>query len=176
MIDINLEIFNRINRLQGRNKWLDSFARAGGEWGVVAMFGWFVASIFISCTTSSRSVFWYLIIYICVVLIGWLLDLGIGFLVKKPRPEVSNPDSKQLFKPLMNWKSFPSDHAMATFLMFFLALVFGLPGVWSLLILALWVAFGRIYAGVHYPIDILGGVTVAVCLSIWAKFILFNFL
>jgi undecaprenyl-diphosphatase len=74
---------------------------------------------------------------------------------------MTHPESKLLFTPLMSWKSFPSDHGMSAWLAVFFALLIGFPLVFPLVILALWVSWGRVYAGVHYPIDIFGGAAVA---------------
>ena len=39
--------------------------------------------------------------------------------------------------------------------------MFHFPGAWATIPMALWVMWGRVYAGLHYPLDILGGVGVA---------------
>ena len=64
-----------------------------------------------------------------------------------------------LFRPLFGWKSFPSDHSLAVFLLIGLAYCFSLPWVAALIVMGAWVVFGRVYAGVHYPSDILAGLT-----------------
>jgi undecaprenyl-diphosphatase len=60
-------------------------------------------------------------------------------------------------------KSFPSEHATAAFGLALVTLVF-LSRSWGLLLtcVALAIGFARVYAGVHYPSDILGGAVVAV--------------
>ena len=59
-------------------------------------------------------------------------------------------------------KSFPSEHATAAFGVAFVTLIF-LSRSWGLLltVVAAAIGFARIYAGVHYPSDILGGAVVA---------------
>ena len=172
MQDFNRKIFDKINSWQGKNRWLDAFARAGAEWVIVAMCGWYAAASFLTCWPDWESAFTPIIILGVVWLITWCADIGIGYFVHEPRPQVSEPAVHQLFKPLMSWKSFPSDHAMTAFLIFFCALVFGFDGAWALLVLALWAAFGRIFSGVHYPIDIIGGICVAGVVAVWLNFIL----
>lgn len=58
--------------------------------------------------------------------------------------------------------SFPSRHATIS-AVFAFAFTF-LKSKWSLLFLPimLWIGFSRIYVGVHYPLDILGGFIVAI--------------
>ena len=157
----NTRWFFRVNKLVGTNLWLDAFGRAGAEWVVVAMVFWYVVSAWIGYAPDTHSASWAILFFGTAWALGWLLDVGIGVVVREPRPHVRYPESKLLFRPLMSWKSFPSDHAMTAWLIFFLALMFHLPFSWSLLPLALWVSWGRVYVGAHYPFDIVGGLAVA---------------
>ncbi|MDD2758080.1 MAG: phosphatase PAP2 family protein [Patescibacteria group bacterium] len=173
MKDYNKIFFDKINSWQGKNRWLDAFGRAGAEWVVIVMVAWLMASVFVVYAPDWSAVWWLIFTLSIAWLVGWLADIGIGLFVREPRPQVNEPQIKQLFTPFSYWKSFPSDHAMTAFLIFFLMLALGLPGAWAMFILAFWVAFGRLYAGVHYPIDILGGLTVAAGVAVWTRLILF---
>ncbi|KKP59446.1 MAG: Bacitracin transport permease protein BCRC [Candidatus Magasanikbacteria bacterium GW2011_GWC2_34_16] len=166
----NVDLFLEINSLVGKNRWFDAFGRAGAEWVIIAMGGWFLASIYI----SKLEVLFPIIFSLLLWLIGIGISFIIGFLVKEFRPHIYHPESRVLFTPLSNWKSFPSDHSFSAWLVFFLALIFGLPGAWALLLLALWVSWGRVYAGLHYPLDIVGGVVLAGLLAILGYYILFH--
>lgn len=157
----NVRLFNTINQLVGRNHWLDAFGRAGAEWVVVAMLGWYGASDFIANGPDRRAIFLPILFLGCAWVLGWIINVLIGLIVKEPRPHVNLPQSKLLFTPLMSWKSFPSDHAMSAWLIFFMAVLFHLPWAGALLPLAIWVSWGRIFAGAHYPFDIVGGAAVA---------------
>ncbi len=171
MIDFNTKLFLKINSWVGKNKWLDAFGRAGAEFVIVAMGGWYFVSVMVGSSTLEK-------LYISLIslpvawIFAWLLDLGIAFLVREDRPQVQMPEVKQLFSPMMAWKSFPSDHAMSAFLMFFLALLFGLPYIIGLFFLALWVVWGRIYCGVHYPLDALAGFLTALVSSLFIYYFL----
>lgn len=126
--------------------------------------------------------FWILL---CIVLLaagktrkcGWygLLSMGTGFLitniclkhlVARTRPyEVVSGLFPLIEKPTDF--SFPSGHTCASFacawiLYHFLPRKYGVPA----LILAALIACSRMYLGVHYPTDILGGLVVA-CFSAW---------
>jgi undecaprenyl-diphosphatase len=162
MLDLNTKILLKINGLSGKSKLLDSFGRAGAEWVVVAMIGWYITSDLINGLPDKRLVFLPLVFFGVAWIIGWLINLLIGMSVREPRPYVTNPQTKLLFKPLMSWKTFPSDHSMSAWLIVFMAHIFHLPGSWALVLMALWVVWGRVYAGLHYPLDILGGLGVAV--------------
>lgn len=70
---------------------------------------------------------------------------------------------KTLVRPFQSWKSFPSDHAILVTLMVAAAHGFDAPAGLFIFLLAggILVAAARVYAGVHYPRDILGGVIIA---------------
>ncbi len=168
----NTEWFLKVNGLVGKNKWLDAFGRAGAEWVIIAMVLWLVASSVVVNQPSERAIIWPIIILGSSWSLGWIINLLIGMAVKEPRPHLKHPESNLLFRPLMSWKSFPSDHAMAAFLILFTALNFNLPLAWSLLPLALWVGWGRVYSGVHYPLDIVGGAAVAGLVTLLIHYLL----
>ncbi len=162
----NTRLFLYINRLIGQNRWLDAFGRAGAEWAIVALLAWFVVG-FIQVSEFD----FLLTMKGLLVLFGfWFLGIVIGYLValvvREVRPHLKHPESKYLFLPLSNWKAFPSDHAYTAFFFAFTAIIICLPYVWPLLLLALWVGWGRVYAGVHYPFDIVGGMILAGLVSV----------
>ena len=172
MIDLNTKILLKINGLVGKSKLLDSFGRAGAEWLIVAIGAWYIASDLVENMPDRRRVFFPLIFLAAAWTVGWLINLLIGMSVREQRPYITNPQIKPLFHSLVSWKTFPSDHSMSAFLMFFMANIFHLPGAWALLPMALWVVWGRVYAGMHYPLDILGGISVAVFVATSAYLIL----
>ncbi len=173
-MDLNTKIFLKINGLVGKNKGLDAFGRAGAEWAIIAMAGWYLVSALVGSPSLER-LYLNLLVLPASWVFAWLLDLTIALLVKENRPQVEIPTVKQMFKPMMNWKSFPSDHSMTAFLFFFIALFFGLPFTTGLLFLALWVVWGRIYCGVHYPLDALAGFLTALVTSLFVYYCLIVF-
>jgi len=103
--------------------------------------------------------------YTVKILINWLMF--------RPRPFAALGGVHQLVLKSPFDNSFPSGHATAAFaialpLLFFLlqqgknGKIFGI----IFLISATLVAFSRIASGIHYPIDILGGVLVALLVSL----------
>lgn len=165
-MNLNVSLFFTVNKLIGKNRWLDLFGKAGAEFVIIAMLGWYMGSVFLSNNTSQKVVLIRILTLAIAWLFGWLIDLSIALLVKEPRPQVKFPEVKLLFQPIMSWKSFPSDHAMSAWLMVFLALLFGLPGVEGLVAMALWVCWGRVYCGLHYPFDLVGGMAVAALMTV----------
>ncbi len=171
-MDLNTKILLKINDLSGRSKLLDSFGRAGAEWVVVAMIGWYITSDLIDRMPDKRMGFLPLGFFGAAWAIGWLVNLLIGLSVRERRPYTSYPQTKLLFKPLMTWKTFPSDHSMYAWLMVLMAYIFHLPGAWALVPIALWVVWGRVFAGLHYPLDILGGMGVAAFAAALAYYVM----
>lgn len=174
MMDLNTKVFLKVNNWVGKNKWLDAFGRAGAEFVIIAMIGWYLVSAMVGSPTM-EDLYKSLFILPFGWIFAWLLDLAIAFLVRENRPQVEMPEVKQLFKPMMSWKSFPSDHAMSAFLMFFISLLLGLPFIFGLFVLALWVVWGRIFCGVHYPLDALAGFLTALVSSLFAYYCLLMF-
>jgi len=75
---------------------------------------------------------------------------------QRPRPFITVPDVKLLVQPPHSF-SFPSEHAANAFAAG-VVLMQKLPGLaWFFIILAIAMAFSRVYVGVHYPIDVLFG-------------------
>jgi undecaprenyl-diphosphatase len=177
-MDINTRIFFRINRVVNKNWFLDAFGRAGAEWVPIAMIGWYTTFLFLDQLPNIRAIFLALAFLGSAIILAWLLNLLIGFIIKKPRPYITYPQTKVLLYPYPYFgkKTFPSDHTTIAFLIFFMGLMLHITWSWQLLPMALWVGWGRVYAGVHYPADILGGIIMAVLVAIFFHFNVLPFL
>jgi undecaprenyl-diphosphatase len=91
-------------------------------------------------------------------LIGYLAATGLQDVTNRQRPPRAFPEIVTLVS-LPHSSSFPSGHTTTSFACaVFLASVLRSRRVWALLItLAALIGLSRIYAGVHYPLDIVGG-------------------
>jgi undecaprenyl-diphosphatase len=105
---------------------------------------------------------------------GLTFLLGLGFaqvvllFVHRMRPYDAGV-SHLIIAPTADW-SFPSDHATASLAIVF---AFALQGLrrWTLvfLIMAALVCFSRVFVGMHYATDILGGAAVAIIAALIVK-------
>lgn len=93
------------------------------------------------------------------------INVALGVLYNEPRPFVIGLGHTLIHHAANN--AFPSDHATLVW-----ALALGLVATgaarrwgWALAIYGLGVAWGRIFLGVHYPLDMIGSAIVAVVAS-----------
>lgn len=104
--------------------------------------------------------------------IGTALQQGVKALLDRPRPHWANPVDTA------HYAAFPSGHALTATVTFGLLLwllkLHGAPAPWQRLATAvaavsvLGVGFTRLYLGVHWPTDVLGGWLLGATLVAWA--------
>ncbi len=166
----NQKIFFWVNKWVGKSPILDTVGRFSAEYAILVMVAVYGLGMYAYIVEDAMRLFLAAAISVVAWVAAWVLNVFIGLMVREPRPHVSNPRSRLLFTPLMSWKSFPSDHAMTAWLLVFLGHAFYMPFWPALLILAVVVSFGRVFAGVHYPLDIVGGCAVAALVTQVGKF------
>jgi undecaprenyl-diphosphatase len=101
---------------------------------------------------------------VAVALAGWSAT-GLKALVDRERPSSRYLEPKTLV-PAPHDASFPSGHAATSFAAATM-LSFAFPRLApALFVLASAVAFSRVYVGVHYPLDVLGGAVLGALVAI----------
>jgi membrane-associated phospholipid phosphatase len=101
---------------------------------------------------------------IALVLADWT-SMGLKALIDRPRPPLRYAEPKTLV-PVPHDASFPSGHAATSFAAAtILSLAFPRFAPF-LYVLAAAVAFSRVYVGVHYPLDVLGGAILGVLVAV----------
>jgi undecaprenyl-diphosphatase len=93
-------------------------------------------------------------------LISWGLRVGIG----RDRPPSVFAEPKPLVHVPHNG-SFPSGHSASSFACA-TVLAFAVPRAsWAFYLLAAAIAWSRVYVGVHYPLDVLGGAVLGIAVA-----------
>lgn len=149
---MNQSVFDWINQFADHVPLLDWFMMTSAEYAAWIMIALLVIVWFMGNPAKQRIVF-----YACVasILSLCLAKWGISPMVNHPRPFVEGHVNQLI--PHVPDPSFPSKHASFVFALaaasFFIGRRFG----WLMLLLAVLTGVSRVYAGVHYPGDILGG-------------------
>ncbi len=157
------KLFFKINGLVGKNNALDVLGFFGARFLLFIMII-IVPFLYYSVNFRHASLPWLILrivpLFIQLWFFSWIINLLVGAMIKRPRPYIFYENKvKSLFTPLFEkWKSMPSDHAM-TCAVLLMIIVFSRSffNVILFLLLSLWVCWGRIYSGVHYPSDIIVG-------------------
>ena len=146
-----------------RGGFLDSVMTAITHLGDGGVF-WIVMTLLLLCIPKTRRTGLACAVSMVIGLI--VTNLVLKNLIARVRPYELIEGLTILVKTPHDW-SFPSGHTTNAFaagwVMFaMLPKKYGVPA----LILAILIAFSRMYVGVHYPTDILGGVIVG-CFAAW---------
>jgi undecaprenyl-diphosphatase len=149
----------------------------GNGWVIIPLF-----FIFIFWRSSKSRRVHVLIVAVVACLISGLSNVAVKQVVDRPRPSAyfvspntnSPTEDGRLYevhglgKRFYN-RSFPSGHANTAFTLATLALlIFGIR-FWPAFLVAMIIAYSRVYVGVHFPLDTLAGACMGtvVTLAVW---------
>jgi len=156
-MSINQKIFLKINTLQKRNSSIDAVINFFAQYylfvhGAIALY----------IMSSNWEMFGQRWFIVTALTLGFAIMLSYltGVLHKHPRPIVTFPNIHQLFKPMETWKSFPSDHTIMSLSFFWplLVLPVSIGSMMFFLCGGVLIGASRVFGGVHYPADIVGGI------------------
>ena len=112
----------------------------------------------------------FVLTLIAVALADWSA-MGLKALIDRPRPPLRYAEPKTLVA-VPHDASFPSGHAATSFAAATM-LAFAFPRFAPFLyVLAAAVAFSRVYVGVHYPLDVIGGAALGVLVAVVLRLLL----
>lgn len=148
---LNTQAFFQIFNLGSVNPLLGSLAFFGAEYLILIIF-LIVAASGLFGNTSDRKA---LILVILAIPFAVVLTRLTYIFINEPRPFITFPITPLIDRP--GTPSFPSLHATWTAIAAFGLLFYKTRLAPLLLLLMLWVGISRIFVGVHYPLDVLGG-------------------
>src|SRR5205085_12602760 len=96
---------------------------------------------------------------------GQLLSYGLKQWIGRERPSAAYPSPKPLVHAPHNG-SFPSGHATVRFACATMLAFYAPRAAPAFFLLASAIAWSRVYVGVHYPLDVLGGAVLAIVVAI----------
>ena len=170
-LGLNGAAFELLNDdIAGRFSVLDSLMKFSAQYLIYILVLVLVASWFVRVGGDEQR---RLAVYTAVA--SAALALVIAFVVREwyvtPRPFIARSpgDYVQLIHHGAD-ASFPSDHATAAFGLAAGALFYRPRLGAILLVLAAIIAFSRVYVGVHYPGDVLGGAAIGILAAVVVRF------
>ncbi|MDO7905215.1 undecaprenyl-diphosphatase [Paenibacillus sp. JX-17] len=157
---MNYEVFTWINRFADQNPLLDDafiFLSKYAIWIMIVV----LALVWIRGNRKQQRMVVYAFIGAAFAVLS--TKIVIAPWIGHPRPFTEH-SVHQLIDHTPDG-SFPSKHAAFAFTLAFLSFAINRPVGRVMLILAVLIGLSRVYVGVHYPADILGGAVFAVILS-----------
>lgn len=160
---VDTAILRIINGLSGHMKFFDIAMRVITKYGyllyvVYGIVRWFAPDSKTQRTVNGRKSLLYAFF---AVIIGSVISWIWGAVWFRNRPFVTLPED---IHPLISYgesASFPSSHSALSLSVALRLFIDGLPKAGWLIGWSMVIAFSRLYAGLHYPSDILGGFALA---------------
>lgn len=164
---INQRLFLFINRSVGTYLWLDRLMIFSARW-LIYIFGFVFTSV--AAITLQDHALPVLLGTARLVVAALLLNWLVAFIFRHPRPQIELSHIRVLVQPKQTFKSFPSDHTTVAVIFSVIGILLTLHASPIIPILfavsAMLIAVARVYVGVHYPRDIVGGLVFGV-LYVW---------
>ena len=154
---MNYDLFKSINNLSG-NSTVDAIMKLSAKYAIYLVF----LALAVICVLRLREhVVRPVLATIAALVVTFLLGLAEAAIYSERRPFQAHRVHQLIAHA--GGQSFPSDHATAAFGIAVAVGVF-LSWRWGVLLfaVAVLIGFARVYDGIHYPLDIAGGLVAAI--------------
>lgn len=158
-MSIDITLFHLLNGLVGKSGLLDAIFIFLGEYLPYVVF---IAALllFFKENTWKKKVYDFYFMALAVLMSRGLVTTLIRIFYERPRPFAALPDAVALISKSASDPSFPSGHA-AFFFALAIAIFYTHRNLFRyFLVAACLIAVARVFAGVHYPLDIIAGALV----------------
>lgn len=167
-MSIDLYFFNLINGFARKWKRLDALAVFFAKY-----LGYLLVVFLFFAAIAQKNINIFILPVFCGSFSRFVINESVYFVYKRKRPsDVLN--AKMLIKK-PKYPSFPSGHTSFFFALSFALLPFSANLGIIFIVLSFLICFSRIFAGVHWPLDILAGI-IAGALSAFLMLKIFKFL
>ena len=160
-MNFDVKLFFAINSW-GPSVFLQRLILLADKYGV-----YFFAAVLVAYFFANRKIFWRSLV--AGILARGVFTELIRWAYHRPRPFVVLEHVRQLIEKNTNEASFPSGHAAFYFAVAFAVYLGNKSTGRVMLILAGVLSIARVYLGVHYPSDILGGAVVGLVSALAAE-------
>lgn len=150
----NTALFFLIHNLSGKSIFLDRLMIAGAEILIYIVFTLMAVGFYFGISKDKKAFLFSIISLVFSLIIIQIIHL----FYFEPRP-FTTFSLTPLIKDVWNY-SFPSVHTTTAATIAFSYLLYNSKLAPLFILFLIWIGFARIFVGVHYPLDILGGVFV----------------
>ena len=167
---LDYSVFHALNSLAGGSSVFDWFIRVGADDHIIPVVLTLLVLLVILLAGNSRerdSAFRCLICALIAVIISVAILFVLNSMFFRPRPFTTHPAHMLLYHNTDS--AFPSNAASLAFVLSFAVLFYHRKVGYIMLALSLYVGLARIAAGVHYPLDIAGGILLGLSSACFAR-------
>ena len=156
---MDLQVLNLIHNFSGKYKLLDIFGVFLAQYLPYLLIIAFIVLLFLE-KNWRRRLYHFFLVSLSVLLARGLAVEVIRFFYQKQRPYIA-----LAFKPLIDLDfsyAFPSGHAAVFFALAMAVWFFSRRWSYYFFAGAVFISLARVYVGVHWPLDVLGGAAVGI--------------
>nr|WP_088327671.1 phosphatase PAP2 family protein [Bacillus cereus] len=132
-------------------------------------FGLLIILLWIKNKTNYRVIVFQTLL---AIMLAYSINRIVEIFIYRERPFISH-SIKQLVDHTAN-SSFPSDHATAAIVIATTLWLSAFPFKCFWFLLAIGVAFSRVWVGVHYPFDVIVGIVHGVLIALFTRYVVFR--